>query len=157
MEAPDDENFFVHKVSDLINYDITEIILIYISQKNGFNDPYEAIKKLPYEIWDAIASISDNVDEHFKNNATANKKISSQTDGSIVWAVAVLKSTGFMQRFKDESDIPEDFTDQVITKGVEYIKSTRWFYDLKSNEEKNEAVNAFSDFIKDNFVKNDDN
>jgi len=93
-----------------------------------------------------IAKIPSIFSRSTKGQASAGQRGGELTDGEYIWEQAVTMAA---EELGKTSKPDKAMKDSAIQKGLEYIKSTKWFKGLSSDEQK-EASAAYSTFMRAN-------
>ena len=93
-----------------------------------------------------IAKIPSIFSRAIKGQASAGQRANEQADGEYIWEQAV---TMVADELGKTAKPDKAVKDAAIQKGIEYIKSTKWYKGLTSDEQK-EATGAYTAFMKAN-------
>jgi hypothetical protein len=93
-----------------------------------------------------IAKIPSIFSRKIKGQASAGQRAGEQTDGEYIWEQAATLTANEIGKQTKPDKAQKD---AAIQKGLDYIKSTKWFKSL-TTEEQNEASKSFMAFMKAN-------
>lgn len=93
-----------------------------------------------------IAKIPSIFSRSTKGQASAGQRANEQADGEYIWEQAVTMVADELGKIKKPDKATKD---SAIQKGLDYIKSTKWFKGLSSDEQK-EAAGGYTAFMKAN-------
>jgi hypothetical protein len=123
--------------------------LVYeVEEKKKGRDPAENNDKsfIVRKILNNIAKIPSIFSRSIKGQASAGQRGGDLSDGEYIWEQAVIMAADDLNK---SSKPDKALKESAIQKGVEYIKSTKWYKGLSSDEQK-EATAAYTAFMKAN-------